>query len=115
MKYLLKNLLIAFLALLTIAGLFTLLSSPAEKPEEISLSQLVEQINQGQVSTIVIKGNQLEIELKDGTKEKATKEKEASLTESLKNYGLDSAKLKLVNLEIKGESGLGFWLGAILP
>ncbi|MBL7155345.1 MAG: ATP-dependent zinc metalloprotease FtsH [Candidatus Portnoybacteria bacterium] len=115
MKYLLKNLLIAFLALLTIAGFFTLLSSPAEKPEEISLSQLVEQINQEQISTIVIKGDKLEIELKDGTKEKATKEKEASLTESLKNYGLDSAKLKLVNLEIKGESGLAFWLGAILP
>jgi len=115
MKYLLKNLLIASLALLTIAGLFTLLSSPAEKPEEISLSQLVEQINQEQVSTIVIKGDKLEIELKDGTKEKATKEKEASLTESLKNYGLDSTKLKLVNLEIKGESGLAFWLGAILP
>jgi len=115
MKYLLKNLLIAFLALLTIAGLFTLLSSPAEKPEEISLSQLVEQINQEQISTIVIKGDKLEIELKDGTKEKTTKEKEASLTESLKNYGLDSAKLKLINLEIKGESGLAFWLGAILP
>ena len=115
MKYLLKNLLIAFLALLTIAGFFTLLSNPTEKPAEISLSQLVEQINQEQISTIVIKGDQLEIELKDGVKEKATKEKEASLTESLKNYGLDSAKLKLVNLEIKGESGLAFWLGAILP
>jgi len=115
MKYLLKNLLIAFLALLTIAGFFTLLSSSTEKPTEISLSQLVEQINQEQVSTIAIKGDQLEIELKDGAKEKATKEKEASLTESLKNYGLDSEKLKLVNLEIKGESGLGFWLGAILP
>ncbi len=115
MKYLLKNLLIAFLALLTIAGFFTLLNNPTEKPAEISLSQLVEQINQEQISTIVIKGDQLEIELKDGVKEKATKEKEASLTESLKNYGLDSAKLKLVNLEIKGESGLAFWLGAILP
>jgi len=115
MKYLFKNLLIAFLALLTIAGFFTLLNSPAEGPEEIFLSQLVEQINQEQVSTIVIKGDRLEIELKDGVKEKATKEKEASLTESLKNYGLDSAKLKLVNLEIKGESGLAFWLGAILP
>jgi len=115
MKYLLKNLLIAFLALLTIAGFFTLLSNPTEKPAEISLSQLVEQINQEQISTIIIEGDQLEIELKDGVKEKATKEKEASLTESLKNYGLDSVKLKLVNLEIKGESGLAFWLGAILP
>ena len=115
MKYLLKNLLIAFLAFLTIAGFFALVSEPTEKPTEISLNQLVEQINQETVAKIIIKGDQLEIELKDGTKEKATKEKEASLTESLKNYGLDSEKLKLVNLEIKGESGLIFWLGTILP
>ncbi len=115
MKYLLKNLLIAFLAFLTIAGFFTLLNRPAEKPAEVSLSQLVEQINQGKVSKIIIKGNLLEIELRDNSQEKATKEKETSLTESLKNYGLDSEKLKLVNLEIKEESGLAFWLGAILP
>jgi len=115
MKYLLKNLLIAFLALLTIAGFFTLLSSPGEKPEEVTLSQLVEQINQEKVSKITIKNDKLEIELKDGALEKATKEKETSLTESLKNYGVDSEKLKLVNLEVKEESGLMFWLGAILP
>jgi len=115
MKYLLKNLLIAFLAFLTIAGFFTLLNRPAEKPAEVSLSQLVEQINQEKVSKIIIKGNLLEIELRDNSQEKATKEKETSLTESLKNYGLDSEKLKLVNLEIKEESGLAFWLGAILP
>jgi cell division protease FtsH len=115
MKYLLKNLVIAFLAFLTIAGFFTLLSSPAEKPAVVSLSQLVEQINQEKVSKIVIKGDKLEIELKDGTQEKTTKEKEASLTESLKNYGRAPEKLKLVNLEIKGESGAMFWLGAVLP
>lgn len=115
MKHLLKNLLIAFLVFLTIAGFFTLLNSQTEKPGEISLSQLVERVNQERVSTIVIRGDQLEVELKDGSKEEATKEKEASLTESLKNYGVDSKKLKLVNLEIKGESGLAFWLGAVLP
>jgi cell division protease FtsH len=115
MKYLAKNLLIAFLAFLTIAGFFTLLSSPIEKPKEISLNQLVEQINQEKVSTITIKGDKLEIELKDGTKEKTTKEKEASLTESLKNYGVEPEKFKLVNLEIKGESRAMFWLGTILP
>lgn len=115
MKYLLKNLSIAFLAFLTIAGFFTLLNTSDEKPTEVSLSQLVEQINQEEVSKIIIRGDQLEIELKDGSQEKATKEKETSLTESLKNYGLDAEKLKLVNLEIKGESGTMFWIGAILP
>ncbi len=115
MSYLLKNLLIAFLAFLTIAGLFALTNEASQKAKEISLNQLVDQINLEQVSEIIIRGNILEIELKDGEKEKATKEKETSLTESLKNYDIDSEKLKLINLEIKGESGLAFWLGAVLP
>ncbi len=115
MKYLLKNLIIVFLVFLTIAGFFALVSQPGQKPEEITLNQLVEQINQEKVAKIIIKGNQLEIELKDGNQEKANKEEEASLTESLKNYGLAPEKLKSVNLEVKSESGLVFWLGTILP
>jgi len=115
MNYLLKNLLIAFLAFLTIAGLFALTSGTGQKSKEISLNQLVDQINQEQISEIIIRGDVLEIGLKNGEKEKATKEKETSLTESLKNYNVDSEKLKLINLEIKGESGMTFWLTAILP
>jgi len=92
-----------------------LTNETSQKAKEISLNQLVNQINQEEISKIVIRGNVLEIELKDGEKEKATKEKETSLTESLKNYDIDSEKLKLINLEIKGESGLAFWLGAVLP
>ncbi len=115
MKYLLKNIFIVFLSFLTIAGLFALFNTSGQRPEEVSLSQLVEQINQEQVSTIIIKGDKLEIDLKNGIKEIVTKEKESSLTESLKNYGLNSEKLKLVNLEIERESGAAFWLGTILP
>ncbi|MFH1551740.1 MAG: ATP-dependent zinc metalloprotease FtsH [bacterium] len=115
MKHLFKNILIAFLVFLTIAGVFTLLNPPAEKPEEISLNELVEQINQEQVLTIIVKANNLEIELKNNSKKASSKEEESSLTESLKNYGVDSEKLKLVNLEIKGESGTIFWLGTFLP
>ena len=115
MKYLFKNLLIAFLAFLTIAGLFALFNETGEKPEEISLNQLVEQINQEQVSKIIIIGEKLEIELKNNVKQVSTKERESSLTESLKNFNIDSEKLKLVNLEVKGESGLAFWIGVVLP
>ncbi len=115
MKYLLKNLLIVFLVFLSIAGFFALLNDPTEKSKEISLNQLVEQINQEKVSNIVIQDNKLQIELKDGAKEIAIKEKETSLTESLKNYNLDPEKLKMVNLEIKKESELVFWLGTVLP
>ncbi|MBU4030766.1 ATP-dependent zinc metalloprotease FtsH [Patescibacteria group bacterium] len=115
MKTLFKNLLIAFLVFLSIAGFFALINSGVEEPTQISLTQLVERINNEEISTITIKGDALEIKLKGGTVESATKEREASLTESLKNYGLETAKLKLINLEVEGESGAAFWLGTVLP
>lgn len=115
MKTLFKNLLIAFLVFLSIAGFFALINSGVEEPTQISLTQLVERINNEEITTIIIKGDALEIKLKGGTVESATKEREASLTESLKNYGLETAKLKLINLEVEGESGAAFWLGTVLP
>ncbi len=115
MKQLAKNLIIAFLIFLTIAGFFALLNAPAEKPEKVSLSRLVEQINQEEVETIAVKGDKLEITLKDGKKEETTKEREASLTESLTNYNLEPEKLKLVNLEVEDDTGALFWIGTILP
>ena len=49
MNYLLKNILIAFLAFLTIAGLFALTNETSQKAKEISLNQLVNQINQKEI------------------------------------------------------------------
>jgi len=115
MKYLFKNLIIAFLIFMAIAGFFTVFNNSNEKIEEISLSNLVEEINQENVSTIIIRGDKLEIELKENITKEAVKERESSLTESLKNYGVIPEKLKLVNLEIKGESGTAFWVSAVLP
>jgi len=115
MKYLLKNLGIAFLALLIIASVFSLLNGGNSGNPEASLTQLVSQINGEEVKSIAIDSNQLQIELKNGNLETAVKEKEISLTESLKNYGVDAQKLQLVDLQVKSESALNFWLGTLLP
>jgi cell division protease FtsH len=114
-KNIIKNLLIVFLVLLIISGIFTLYSSPFQETEKIPLNQVVSHINNGEVERIVIEENKLEIELKDGTKKLSQKEKEIGLTESLKNYGLDPEKLKGITLEVKEESGFMFWLTALLP
>ncbi len=115
MKPLFKNLLIAFLAFLTVAGFFALLNSSSEKPEEITLSQLANQINQEEIAKITIDGNEIKAELKDGALKKTVKEKESSLTESLKNYGLEGEKLKTVDIKVEGENAALLWTGAILP
>lgn len=115
MKTIVKNLLIVFIILIAISGIFTIYSSPFEKIEEIPLNQVVSHINNDEVTKITIKENKLELELKDGSKKTSQKEREVGLTESLKNYGVNPEKLEEITLEVQDESGIMFWLGALLP
>lgn len=115
MNKLIKNLAAIIFVFLLISGLFILYSGPAQAPANISLSDLVSQINDGKIKQIEVSGNDLTITTTDGKAEKSTKEAETGITESLKNYGVDPAKLNTVNISIKGESGLSFWLNAVLP
>ncbi len=115
MDKLTKNIWIIAIIIFLTFGIITLFNSPAQKPKEISLSELATQINDGKVSSIVIKNNNLEIELSDKTKEKAIKETDASLTQSLASYGVSAEKLQGIKLEIKTDSGATAWAAAILP
>ena len=100
---------------LVIAGIFILYNAPAQKPQDVGLSELVTEINNGKVKSISVEGSNLQIELQDGAKQKATKEAESSLTDSLKNYGVNVDQLQKINVQIKGESGTSFWVSTILP
>ncbi len=116
MKTFAKNLLFAVLIFIVLSSVFSVLYAPAEKIEEVTLSQLATQVNDGKVAEIAVEGNALSIVLKEGgKKETAKKENEASLTESLKNYGVDAEKLRAVSIKIKEPSGGLFWAGVILP
>ena len=114
MRNLFKNIAIVLLVFLFISGILVLYSTPAQKPKDISLTNLVDQINQGQVKTISVDSNDLTVSLADGTQEKATKEKETGLTESLKNYGVDPQKLQTVDITVKGETAFSSWIGPLI-
>ena len=116
MEKLLKNVAMVVFFFLLISGLMVLYSAPVQKPIEISLSELANQINDGKVKDIAVEENDLIINLADGTKEKSVKESQSSLTESLSNYGVDKEKTKSVKIEIKQPSGWGsFVQGVLLP
>ncbi|MFA5961445.1 MAG: ATP-dependent zinc metalloprotease FtsH [Parcubacteria group bacterium] len=115
MKNLLRNISYALLFFLFISGILILLNNPEKKPTDISLSTLVSQINDQKIKEIDVTDSDLAIIMTDGTTEKSTKEKEAGLTETFKNYGVDPAKLDAVNIVVKGESSASLWLGTILP
>ncbi|MGB5018345.1 MAG: ATP-dependent metallopeptidase FtsH/Yme1/Tma family protein, partial [Candidatus Moraniibacteriota bacterium] len=115
MEKLLRHLSTIMLVFLIVVGIVILYQSPEKKPAEISLSELVTQINAGEIKQIGVKQNELSIEKNDGTIEKATKEGESSLSETLRNYDVNSEKLGSVSISIEKESGASYWAGAILP
>ncbi len=119
MKNLFKNFVFVLLIFLVISSIFTLFSSPFKKETQLSLSQLVEEINQGKIRQITIQGQNLQIVYQDGSKAKSMKETESALSQSLINYGVNSEKLKGVEIQTEEESGLSVWLGpflfAVLP
>ncbi len=115
MDKLLKNMAVVMMLFLLVSGLLVLYNSPNEKIEEISLSQLVAQINDEKVKEVIVEGGNLKIELQSGDKKKASKETESSLIETLNNYGVEKEKLQKVSVKIKKDSSGMVWASMILP
>src|SRR3989344_5087472 len=110
-----KHLFWAVVTLLVISVTFSLFFQTGKAPLEFSISDLVGKINKGEVERIIVRGDSLFIDLKNQDKAVAKKESEAGLTETLKNYGVDSRALQAVNLEVKDPSGLRFWAELLIP
>ncbi|MFH1284532.1 MAG: ATP-dependent metallopeptidase FtsH/Yme1/Tma family protein, partial [Candidatus Peregrinibacteria bacterium] len=114
-KKFINQIFIALGALLLVVFVFAYLNSSFQKSDVITLSELVSKINNGEVSKIVVRNDDLNITLKDNSNYVAKKEIEGSLTETLKNYGVDSSKLQEINLQVEQNVGLSFWVGSVLP
>ncbi len=114
MKRLTKNFIFILLIFLIISGVFALFQQPFEKEKELSITQLVKEINEEKIKKITVSGSELSILYLDDSKAKSRKETEAALSESLINYGVDKEKLSKVEIEAKKEGGTWAWLGPIL-
>ncbi|MEI7620221.1 MAG: ATP-dependent zinc metalloprotease FtsH [Candidatus Falkowbacteria bacterium] len=115
MKNLFKNFLIYFLAFLIIASIFSAFSSKSQKSDKVGLEFLVNEINNGQVASVLVDGDQVEITMKDGAKKVAQKETGESLSALLSNLKVDSQKLSAVNISVKEADSTSFWLMTVLP
>lgn len=115
MKKFIKNLVIASVAFLIIAGVFSLTLGEKDPGSDIPLSKLAEQINAGLVAKIDVSGNKLNVLLKDNTKQLVTKEGESTLSESLKNLGVSPDALRSLNIEVKGPSASSSFFSNVLP
>jgi len=114
-KSLFKNFFIFFIIFLLVMGFFSLFNNSFNKPETISISKVIEKINQGEVERVAVSGNKLTVILKDGQELVSRKEPVDSFSSLMADYQVDPNKLESIEVAIEENSGFGFWAGAILP
>ena len=111
-SYIISTLLIFII----ISTLYSFISdSFGKKLEQIPISELATDIKSGLVKVIVVKGDTLDIEYKAGEKKTSKKEGEEALIQTLVNYSVPKDQLAQIKIEIKNESGLGYWLLNLSP
>lgn len=112
---LIKNIAIFFVVFLIITGLFSLYNINEKEVIDIDIQKMVEQINDGKVEKIIVKGDILEVNLHDGTEEKLKKENSESLSELLANFAVEPEMMRRFSIEVKQEEGFGYWMTTLLP
>ncbi len=112
-----NNMLSTIFLLILITLVFSHLTDTKPKPEQLSLSEVVEQIRSGEVKEIIVRGSQLEISYNDETRNSAETKREvdASVTESLTNLGVTAEQLNTIKIDVQRETGFAFWLGQFAP
>lgn len=104
------------LVLMFLTALYLWVSGEStQKPEALTLSELASAVERGEVENILVEGDALTVTYTNDIIKKSKKEREASLTETLANYGVPKESLAITKIEVKDESG--FWVVAlnILP
>lgn len=109
-----------FLSVLIILILLTFLfSSFIENKEEdasIAISEVASLIKEGKVESLIVKGTEVEVDVKEEENNKfAQKEEGSSIEETLTNYGVTSEQLSSTKIEVKGNAGFLFWLTVLIP
>ncbi len=101
--------------LMALSVLYSSVAGLLSPQQEISLSEVVQRINKGEVAEISVTDTTLEVKQKNGETVVAQKEPEAGLTETLRNFGVEHAKLQEVNITVTTRGGFHFLLAVILP
>ncbi len=112
-----NNMLSTVLLLIFVTALFSYLTETQTTPDELTLSQVVEQVKAGEVKEIVVRGAALEIAYVDDTRNigEAKREIDASVSESLTNLGVTAEQLATVTIDVQRETGFMYWFGQFAP
>jgi cell division protease FtsH len=112
-----NNMLSTVLLLILVTALFSYLTERQVKPEELTITDVVNQVKAGEVKTIVVRGAALEVSYHDETRTsgEAKREVDASVTESLTNLGVTAEDLSKIQIDVQRETGFMYWFGQFAP
>jgi cell division protease FtsH len=112
-----NNMLTTVLMLIFVTAMFSYITETKVTPEEVTLTDVVRQVKAGEVSGIVVRGAELEVDYTDDTRAPgvAKREVDASVTESLTNLGVTAEELAKIKIDVQRETGFMFWLGNLAP
>ncbi|MCI0619540.1 ATP-dependent zinc metalloprotease FtsH [Candidatus Wolfebacteria bacterium] len=109
------NALTTVLLFLLLISAYSFIVGRSDSVAEVPISELAALIRDGDVQSIVVRGDDLDITEHDGEALTSKKETDASFTETLERYGVSEEDLARVTVSIENESGFMFWLGTLAP
>jgi len=110
-----NQIIIAIFIFISITMIYTIVAKTPSKVKDLTISDVASGVSTGTILKIEVSGGDINVSFKDGTTGKAKKEIETSLSTTLSNYGVTPAELSTTPIEIKDETGFGYWLLNILP
>ncbi len=112
-----NNILTTILILIALTFAYSYIIESQEPPEEITISDVVGQVKAGEVNEIIVRGSELEVTYNDETRTHgiAKRETDASITETLSNFGVTEQQLGDIRIDVQSPTGFGYWLGQLAP
>jgi len=101
MKDLIKKFAIVFLVLFLLAGIFGYGQIGGDKPEEVGVDTVVQELNNDYVKLVLVRGSMVEVTLNDDRVLTFQKEPGESYTELMYNLGVPQEKVKTPELKIE--------------
>jgi cell division protease FtsH len=101
--------------LLLLTSVYSYFNSDTVAATKISLSELAQDVSAGKVAMLTENGDILTAQYKTGDVKETNKEPDAAVTDTLGHYGVTSAQLNSVKINVEGPSGFVFWVEQLAP
>ncbi|MDE0079836.1 MAG: ATP-dependent zinc metalloprotease FtsH [Caldilineaceae bacterium] len=110
-----RNAFVYLLILVAAAALFLNVYGPNERPQTISLSDVANQIERGEVSRIDVRGERLQIFSQGGEQPLASRKEEGvALTRTMQGMGVSEERLSQVKINVQPPSNSGNWFALVI-